>query len=105
MIFFSSGIKSLAAVNEFIAKISAEDPDLRENGTIQYYINASNLYKTGSHKSSGSIIPSPFNISADGKIITAAFMAEYNQDRFILEVVAKEKAPPERMTTARVHVS
>lgn len=31
-------------------------------------------------------------------------MAEYNQDRFIVEVVAKEVASPERETIARVHV-
>lgn len=98
------GIKSLAVVNEFVAKIFAEDPDLAENGTTQYYIAASNLYKSGSTKSSGSIIPSPFNISGEGKIVTATFMAEYNQDRFILDVVAKEKAYPEREARAKVHV-
>lgn len=95
----------MAAVNEFIAKILAEDPDLAENGTTQYYIAASNLYKSGSTKLSGSVIPSPFNISADGKIVTATYMAEYNQDRFILEIVAKEKAYPQREARAKVHVS
>lgn len=95
----------MAAVNEFIVKISAEDPDLGENGTIQYLIAASNLYQSGSSRSSGSIIPSPFNITAEGKIVAAAFMAEYNQDRFVLDVIAKERAPPEREAVAKVHVS
>lgn len=82
----------------------AEDPDLGDNGTIIYYIATSNLYKSGSQRSSGSVIPSPFNITSKGKIVTAAFMAEYNQDRFILDVVAREKAYPEREAKARVHV-
>ncbi|EEB19942.1 conserved hypothetical protein [Pediculus humanus corporis] len=101
---YYAGIKSLAAINEFIAKILAEDPDLAENGTVQYYIAASNLYKSGSNKLSGSVIPSPFNISSDGKIVTATYMAEYNQDRFILEIIAKEKAYPMREARAKVHV-
>jgi hypothetical protein len=32
-------------------------------------------------------------------------MAEYNQDRFELEIQAKETQPPERTTKARVYVS
>lgn len=32
-------------------------------------------------------------------------MAEYNQDKFILDVVAREVAPPGREARARVHVS
>jgi hypothetical protein len=31
-------------------------------------------------------------------------MAEYNQDRFVLDIVAKEKASPEREAMAKVHV-
>lgn len=32
-------------------------------------------------------------------------MAEYNQDKFILDVVAREKADPGREAKAKVHVS
>lgn len=32
-------------------------------------------------------------------------MAEYNQDRFIVDVVAREQAAPERETRTKVHVS
>jgi len=32
-------------------------------------------------------------------------MAEYNQDRFILEIIAKEIEPPERTATTLVYVS
>ena len=31
-------------------------------------------------------------------------MAEYNQDRFVLEVVAREEAAPFREDSARVHI-
>ena len=44
-------------------------------------------------------------ISQDGRLTTNAFMAEYNQDRFELEVQAKETQPPERTTMAKVLVS
>lgn len=44
-------------------------------------------------------------ISQDGRLTTNAFMAEYNQDRFELEIQAKETQPPERATTTKVYVS
>jgi hypothetical protein len=94
----------MANINEFVAKLSAMDPDAGDNGTLYYYIKASNLFKFGSNLSRGSIIPSPFNVTEDGKLVTANYMAEYNQDRFVLDVVAKEKALPEREATTKVHV-
>ena len=99
------GVNAMANINEFVVKLSAVDPDSGDNGTVTYYIRASNLYKFGSNQSRGSIIPSPFNVTEDGKLVTANYMAEYNQDRFILDVVAREKAPPEREATTKVHVS
>lgn len=101
---FYAGVNTMANINEFVATLHASDPDLGTNGTITYYIRASNLYKLGSNKSSGSIVPSPFNITQDGKLVTANYMAEYNQDRFIVEVIAKELASPEREAVARVNV-
>lgn len=102
---FYAGVNTMANINEFVATLHATDPDSGTNGSITYYIKASNLYKLGSNKSSGSIVPSPFNITQDGKLITANYMAEYNQDRFVVEVVAKEVASPEREAVAKVHVS
>jgi hypothetical protein len=49
-----------------------------------------------------------FNISAisqDGRLTTNAYMAEYNQDRFELDIQAKEVQPPERIAVAKVFVS
>ena len=47
----------------------------------------------------------PVAISQDGRLTTNAFMSEYNQDRFELEIQAKETQPPERTTKAKVLVS
>lgn len=52
----------------------------------------------------------PFNshttaISQDGRLTTNAYMAEYNQDRFELDIQAKEVQPPERIAVAKVFVS
>lgn len=102
---YYAGINSMANVNDFVTKVTATDIDLSDNGTLTYYIASSNLYKYGSEKPSGSIVPSPFNVTQDGKIVNSGYMAEYNQDRFIVEVVAKEIAAPERSAVAKVHVS
>lgn len=101
---YYAGVNVMADINNPIIQVRAEDPDQGVNGTLMYYIRASNLYKYGSDKSSGSIIPSPFNVTQDGRLITANYMAEYNQDRFIVEVVAREIAYPEREAVAKVHI-
>jgi len=99
------GIKSRSVLGETLTRVTATDPDEGGNGAIDYLIQASNLFKQGSLQSSGSVIPSPFNISKMGKIVTDAGMAEYSQDRFQLVVMAREKAPPNRAAYATVHVS
>lgn len=63
------GIKHTARVNEPIISVVAQDPDFEENGTIAYMVAASNLYKFGASQSSGSVVPSPFNITQDGEFI------------------------------------
>jgi len=63
------------------------------------------IIRFGSNRSSGSIVPSPFNISQTGQICTSNYVAEYNQDRFILDIVAREKTSPEREARTRIHVS
>lgn len=102
---YYAGVNSMANINEFVAKVTASDADLGNNGTLQYYVSSANLYKYGSEKASGSIVPSPFNVTQDGKLVTSGYMAEYNQDRFIVDIIAKEIASPERYAIAKVHVS
>ncbi|XP_045535482.1 cadherin-87A [Papilio machaon] len=101
---YYAGIKQTARINEPIISVAAVDPDLRENGTVLYVVAASHLYKFGAAHSSGSVVPSPFNITQDGVLMTAAFMSEYNQDRFVLDVMAQELAPPHRRATAKVYL-
>ncbi|XP_076290426.1 cadherin 87A isoform X1 [Lasioglossum baleicum] len=101
---YYAGVNSMANVNDFVTKVTASDLDVGDNGTLHYYVASANLYKYGSVKPSGSIVPSPFNVTQDGKLVTSGYMAEYNQDRFIVEVIAKETAIPERYAMTRVHV-
>lgn len=62
-----TGIKHTARINEPILSVVAVDGDLEENGTLTYMVAASNLYKFGASVSSGSIVPSPFNITQEGE--------------------------------------
>ncbi|XP_055623372.1 cadherin-87A [Toxorhynchites rutilus septentrionalis] len=101
---YYAGISSKASINELVTIVNATDRDLGSNSTMELFISGSYLYKFGATKTTGSIVPSPFAISRDGRITTANYMAEYNQDRFILEVIAKEVESPERVATAMVHV-
>lgn len=101
---YYAGIKHTAKMNEQILSMVAKDDDLNENGTLKYLIAASNLYKFGDQKSSGSIVPSPFNITQEGMVTTASFMSEYVQDRFVLDVIAQEIALPHRRATAQLYV-
>lgn len=94
----------MSVLGELLTHVAAEDPDEGQNSTLDYLIQASNLFKEGSLTSSGSVIPSPFNVTREGKVITAAVMAEYAQDRFQLIVMARERAAPNRAAYATVHV-
>ncbi|XP_073952760.1 cadherin 87A [Choristoneura fumiferana] len=101
---YYAGIKHTARINEAILSVAAEDPDLDENGTLVYMVAASNLYKFGASQSSGSVVPSPFNITQEGVLMTAHYMAEYNQDRFVLDIIARELALPHREAKAQVYI-
>ncbi|XP_050101039.1 cadherin-87A isoform X1 [Anopheles aquasalis] len=101
---YYAGISSRASINELVTLVNATDRDLGVNATLDLFIRGSFLYKFGATKTTGSIVPSPFAITKDGRVLTANYMAEYNQDRFVLEIVAKEVESPEREAVAKVHV-
>ncbi|XP_037922792.1 cadherin-87A [Hermetia illucens] len=101
---YYAGVNSKSSINEIVILVNATDRDFGANASLEYIITASNLYKFGSSKSTGSIVPSPFAISKDGRLTTATFMAEYNQDRFELDIIAKEVEPPERFAKTKVYV-
>ncbi|XP_055375511.1 cadherin-87A [Condylostylus longicornis] len=101
---YYAGVNAKSTLNAYVAQVNASDKDFGENAKIEYFIITSNLYKYGSSKATGSIVPSPFTVSPEGRITTATFVAEYNQDRFELEVIAKETQPPERHAKTKVYV-
>lgn len=102
---YYAAVSAISEVNTFVINVTAEDPDKGLNGSLAYYIKASNLFKFGSNRNSGSIIPSPFNISNSGGIYTATRLLENNQHRFVIEVIARENAHPEREAKTKVNVS
>lgn len=57
---YNVGINSKASINELVAIVNATDLDMGSNGTLDMLIISSNLYKFGSNRSTGSIVPSPF---------------------------------------------
>lgn len=101
---YYAGVNSKSALNQLVAMLNASDSDLGVNGTFEMIIVSSNLYKYGASKSTGSIVPSPFAITKEGRLTTATIMGEYNQDRFELDVVAKEIEAPGREALAKVYV-
>ncbi|XP_045467864.1 cadherin-87A isoform X2 [Harmonia axyridis] len=101
---YYAAVNAMADINQLVVKTTAVDFDFGPNKSLTYYVKASNLYKYGSNKSTGSIIPSPFNISQSGEICTATYMAENDQHRFIVDIIARENAFPEREAYAQVHV-
>lgn len=51
------------------------------------------------------LVSNSIAISKDGRLTAATYMAEYNQDRFELDIIAKETQSSEREAKARVYVS
>ncbi|KAK8743275.1 hypothetical protein OTU49_001344 [Cherax quadricarinatus] len=101
---YYAGVSYEAEVDRFVRMVSAVDEDAGLNGTLSYSIRASNLFRPGESRAVGSIIPSPFNITQDGKLTTASLMSQYRRHRFLLLLHAKEEAPPFRIATCTVNV-
>lgn len=58
---YYAGISSEAAINHLVTIVNASDADMGVNATFDLVIVSSNLYKFGSSRSVGSIVPSPFS--------------------------------------------
>ncbi|KAH8382777.1 hypothetical protein KR009_005221 [Drosophila setifemur] len=101
---YYAGVNANAKMGAAIALVNATDADQGKNAKIEYMIIASNLYKFGASKATGSIVPSPFAISQDGRITANTIMAEYNQDRFELEIIARELEQPQRSASTKVNI-
>lgn len=57
---YYAGVSAKAPMGAHIISVNASDLDAGPNASIEYTILSSNLYKFGSSKSKGSIVPSPF---------------------------------------------
>lgn len=91
----------MAKVGDVVLQVLAIDLDYEENSTVTYSIENSQLFRPGiTNLTWSSILKDPFSIDQSGRISTAAFLAEYNQGRFELQIAAKENAPPYRIATA-----
>lgn len=91
-------------VGEFVADVVATDSDEGANGELDYNITHSYWFKGDSNESSGSLVLTPFEINAHGRVVTRRLVSEYNQNRFELHVRAMEKSPPHREVTAKLNV-
>ena len=102
---FFVGIPFDASVGDLILDAKALDLDEQANGKIIYSIKSSNLFKQGATVSSGSVVPSPFRITQTGRIVLDTLMAEYNQNRFVIDIEAKEtRSSPPHIARASVYL-
>lgn len=86
-----------------MADVKAFDMDEGVYGELNYSIQASYLYRSGSNVTSG-IVTSPFSISADGRVTTNSLVSTYNQYRFESTVVAFEKENPSHNASVALNV-
>ena len=100
---FFVGIPFDASVGDLIVDAQAVDLDLDANGKITYNIKSSNLFKQGATESAGSLVPSPFKMTQNGRIVLDSLMAEFNQQRFEIDIEAKESLSNHR-AKARVNL-
>lgn len=57
---YYAGVSAKAPMSAHIISVNATDMDMGINAELEYTILSSNLYKFGSSRSKGSIVPSPF---------------------------------------------
>lgn len=95
----------MAKVGDVVIQVTSIDLDYKENSTVTYQIENTQLFKPGINNMTwSSILKDPFSIDDSGRISTAAFLAEYNQGRFDLRIIAKETALPYRVASTLVTV-
>ncbi|CAB4068010.1 Cadherin-87A [Lepeophtheirus salmonis] len=86
---YNAGVKHNAKVGDSVIDVLAYDLD-EDNRKFSYTIRTSDLFPSGSKESAGSLVPFPFDINQNGRISLSSLMAEFNQDKFELDVEAKE---------------
>lgn len=90
----------MAKVGDVVLQVTSIDLDYEENSTVVYSIENTQLFRPGLNNLTWlSSLKDPFSIDQSGRISTAAFLAEYNQGRFDLQITAKESALPHRVAS------
>lgn len=90
----------MAKVGDVVLQVTSIDLDYEENSTVVYSIENTQLFRPGlDNLTWSSLLKDPFSIDQSGRISTAAFLAEYNQGHFDLQITAKESAPPHRVAS------
>lgn len=90
----------MAKVGDVVLQVTAIDLDYEDNSTVTYHIESTQLFRPGtSNMTWSSMLKDPFSVDQSGRISTAAFLAEYNQGRFDLQIIAKESASPYRIAS------
>ena len=99
------GIPYDGKVGDLILDVKVNDPDIKGNGKLTYAIIRSELFPSGSTISAGSLVkdPSPFAMRQNGRLVLGSLMAEFNQDKFVLDIEAVESGSNHR-AKAKVNV-
>ena len=99
------GIPYDGKVGDLILDVKVNDPDITGNGKLTYAIIRSELFPSGSTISAGSLVkdPSPFAMTQNGRLVLGSLMAEFNQDKFVLDIEAVESGSNHR-AKAKVNV-
>ena len=99
------GIPYDGKVGDLILDVKVNDPDIKGNGELSYAIIRSELFPAGSTISAGSLVkdPSPFTMTQNGRLVLGSLMAEFNQDKFVLDIEAVESGSNHR-AKAKVNV-
>jgi hypothetical protein len=87
---FFVGVPFSAKVGDLIMDAKAYDADVTSLSRLSYAIRSSDLFRAGSTVSAGSLVPSPFAMEESGRLVLGSLMAEFNQDRFVIDIEARE---------------
>ncbi|RWS20065.1 cadherin-87A-like protein, partial [Leptotrombidium deliense] len=104
---YRKGITYKADIGYLVALVRAVDADADLNSLTTYTISSIDLYRKGYDSPDSPVrpIPSPFKVTTDGRVLTTQLMAEYPiGSRFVLNLEAREQAPPHRISQSRCYV-
>jgi len=108
---FRTSVSFKADIGATVTRVRAIDPDYGVNSSLSYTITSIDLYRKGYDLPDSPVrpIPSPFAFSdapgEDGEIKVLQLMSQYPLgSRFVLAIEAKEKSPPFRTASSKVHI-